>query len=281
MRSSIVILLLILIILPCLGCSKDMNGNKTTDKFTTLHGDSIKSRFETPEGFRRITADRNSFGEYLRNLKLKPEGTIVKNYDGSIKQPMDVYEAVLDIDVGDKDLQQCADAIMRLRAEHLFQQQRYDDIAFNFTNGFRAEYSKWRGGYRIIVKDKNVSWYKKFESSDTYDSFRGYLDIVFTYAGTLSLSKELAPAEITDIQIGNIFIRGGSPGHAVIVVDVAVNEITQEKLFILAQSYMPAQDIQILKNPMNKSLSPWYSDKFDGDLITPEWIFKKSELKRF
>jgi hypothetical protein len=281
MRSSIIIIFLILIILPCPGCSKDMNGNKTVDRYTTSHGDSIKSRFETPAGFRRIKADRNSFGEYLRNLELKPEGTIVKNYDGSIKQPQDVYEAVLDIDVGDKDLQQCADAIMRLRVEYLYQQQRYDDIAFNFTNGFRAEYSKWRSGYRIIVKGKNVSWYKKFDSSDTYDNFRGYLDIVFTYAGTLSLSKELAPAEITDIKIGDIFIRGGSPGHAVIVVDVAVNENTQEKLFILAQSYMPAQDIQILKNPMNKSLSPWYSDKIDGDLITPEWIFKKSELKRF
>jgi hypothetical protein len=104
---------------------------------------------------------------------------------------------------------------------------------------------------------------------------------VFTYAGTLSLSKELAHADITNLQIGDILIRGGSPGHAIIVVDLAINENTGEKIFILAQSYVPAQDIQILKNPGNGKISPWYSKKIEGDLITPEWIFKKSELKRF
>ncbi|MBN2610182.1 MAG: hypothetical protein JXB00_01355, partial [Bacteroidales bacterium] len=53
------------------------------------------------------------------------------------------------------------------------------------------------------------------------------------------------------------------------------------KVFLLAQSYMPAQDIQILKNPNDKSISPWYSLDFEGDLITPEWTFKKTDLKRF
>jgi hypothetical protein len=44
---------------------------------------------------------------------------------------------------------------------------------------------------------------------------------------------------------------------------------------------MPAQDMHILVNPMNNSLSPWYSVQFVGDLITPEWTFKKEHLKRF
>jgi len=35
---------------------------------------------------------------------------------------------VLDVRVGNKNLQQCADAIMRLRAEYLFQQQWYNAI---------------------------------------------------------------------------------------------------------------------------------------------------------
>jgi len=46
------------------------------------------------------------------------------------------------------------------------------------------------------------------------------------------------------------------PGHAVIVVDMA-EDAKGQRAFLLAQSYMPAQDIHILKNPMDADLSPW------------------------
>jgi hypothetical protein len=56
---------------------------------------------------------------------------------------------------------------------------------------------------------------------------------------------------------------------------------TGDKLFLLAQSYMPAQEIHILKNPNNKNTSPWYSTKNLTTLKTPEWIFTKDDIKRF
>ena len=72
-------------------------------------------------------------------------------------------------------------------------------------------------------------------------------------------------------------------GHAVIVVDVAIYTQTGKKVFLLTQSYMPAQQIQILVNPANRGLSPWYelSDNDEGKLYTPEWVFEKKDLKRF
>ena len=103
---------------------------------------------------------------------------------------------------------------------------------------------------------------------------------IFNYAGTYSLEKELQQIPINDVQIGDVFIQGGFPGHAVVVVDMAENE-TGEKRFMLAQSYMPAQDIHILKNPTNRKLSPWYSTNFEGNLYTPEWTFEASDLRRF
>jgi len=281
MKTKYKILLAIILItaLPLQSCDKKQPDTKHISKDTTGH--TVKTRFTLPEGYTRITTEKNSFAQYLQNLPLKPEGTKALNYDGSEKQPNNVYIAVVNIDVGEKDLQQCADAIMRLRAEYLFQQLKYDEIKFNFTNGFTAQYIKWRQGYRISVKGNNVNWIKKYEQNTSYDEFRKYLDLVFTYAGTLSLEKELTPIQTNEIEIGSVFIKGGSPGHAVIVVDLAENKTTGEKIFLLAQSFMPAQDIQILKNPNSQNLSPWYSTKIEDTLETPEWTFKKSQLRKF
>jgi hypothetical protein len=107
------------------------------------------------------------------------------------------------------------------------------------------------------------------------------MELIFNYAGTLSLSKELNSVDINNLQIGDVFIQGGRPGHAVIVVDVSINKETNEKLFLLAQSYMPAQETQILKNPNNPVISPWYNADFNGELNLPEWTFRSSDLKRF
>jgi hypothetical protein len=86
---------------------------------------------------------------------------------------------------------------------------------------------------------------------------------------------------LSELSVGDVFIQGGLPGHAVIIVDMAVNKNTGEKLFLLAQSYMPAQEIQILKNPNNSSISPWYTASFTTEIFTPEWTFRETDLKRF
>lgn len=169
---------------------------------------------------------------------------------------------------------------MLLGAEYLYSLEEYDKISFNFVSGFKAEYKKWMEGYRIKVEGNNVSYYKAAEPSNTYESFRKYMNMVFAYSGTLSLEKELSAVDINDMQVGDVFIIGGSPGHAVIVVDIAVNDL-DEKVFLLAQSYMPAQQTQILINPMDEDISPWYSLEGKDKLRTPEWTFELDTLKRF
>jgi hypothetical protein len=86
---------------------------------------------------------------------------------------------------------------------------------------------------------------------------------------------------IHDIKAGDVFIRGGTPGHAVIVLDVAINRESGKKIFLLAQSYMPAQEIHILNNPNREDLSPWYEEDFGDELITPQYTFTNNELMRF
>lgn len=250
-------------------------------QFANSQGKTIKERFVVPKGYSRTTESKNSFGEYLRNLPLKPSGSLVKYYNRSSKANNKVYDAVVDLPIGDKDLHQCADAIMRLRADYFYSQKQYDKIHFNFTNGFRFDYYKWRQGYRIVVKGNKTSWVKTTKPSDSKEDYWKYLEMVFNYAGTASLSKEMKTIPVSDMQIGDVFIKGGFPGHAVIVVDMAKNG--NEKLFLLAQSYMPAQELQILLNPNISSNNKvcWYALTDNPALETPEWNFKSSELKRF
>lgn len=243
-------------------------------------GSIIKDRFVPPRGFDRVSYPDNSFAAFLQQLPLKPSGSRVKYYNGAEKAPGQVYLAVVDMDVGKRDLQQCADAVMRLRGEYLYGQERYDDIRFDLTNGFDMAFAKWRQGYRIKVSGNTVSWIKTKSASYSYGQFRSYMNMVFAYAGTLSLARELNAVPVEDIQVGDVLIQGGSPGHAVIVVDMAINK-AGEKRFLLAQSYMPAQEIQVLQDPKQASPSPWYALPPGERLETPEWNFTVHDLKRF
>lgn len=255
--------------------------NHAEQELITPDALNIEGRFPAPEGLVRVEADSNSFTHYLRTLPLKPHGENVRLFNGREKSPDGVYCAVIDLPIGTKDLHQCADAVIRLRAEYLWNNKRYAEIHFDFTNGFRADYSQWMLGKRVVVNGNHCSWVAKAAASNTHDDLWNYLETVFMYAGTRSLEKELTPANWQDMQPGDVLIQGGSPGHAVIVVDMVVNEASGEKRFLLAQSYMPAQEIQILVNPDQPEISPWYRLDATDVVKTPEWTFKTTNLKRF
>ena len=141
------------------------------------------------------------------------------------------------------------------------------------------DYPEWMKGNRLAVNGNKTRWVKSGAPSNTYADFRAYMDIIFTYAGTISLAKSLHPKNIDDIAIGDVFVYGGSPGHAVIVVEVA-ESTSGGKVFMIAQSFMPAQEIHILKNYGDESISPWYKNSIT-ELNTPQWSFKINELKSF
>lgn len=245
----------VLLLHSCNNAANVKNSDKTTAPADKNRYSFIKT-IPAPEGFIRTAADSSSFAAWLRNIDLKEDRT-VHLFNGTEKRNQFAQFAVLNISVGNKDLQQCADAVMRLRAEYLFARQRFTEIVFY---------------------DNNKTAYP-FSKPYTREHFFGYLQQVFGMCGSASLSKQLKSSnDFSNIQPGDVLIRGGFPGHAVIVTDVAQNS-SGNKIFMLAQSYMPAQEIHVLNNPMNESLSPWYEVTDAATIITPEYIFKRNELK--
>jgi hypothetical protein len=242
--------------------------------------DPLERRIQPPVGFQRLKCAERSFGIWLRALPVKPGRPDVRLFDGRRKSNQDAHYAVLDIDVGNRDLQQCADAVIRVRAEYLRSVGCEDSIQFHFTSGDLVPWARWRSGQRPVLTTNRMSWRATGQPDLSYAGFRRYLDEIFTYAGSASLERELMvvtdPARPAP---GDVYVQGGSPGHAVLVADVCVN--TQgERMFLLAQSYMPAQEIHILVNP-GSPCSPWYPAGQLGRLITPEWIFDYRQLRRF
>lgn len=251
--------ILLSIILPFLSSCQDIAGQPAAKPAATASPTLHKvSDIALPAGYSRINGRDSSFASWLRQLPLKADNKVYL-YNGSLKPNQGAQYAVLDIPIGKKDLQQCADAVMRMRAEYFYRRGQFDRIWFTDNNG------------------------KKYACPAGVDQarFEKYLENVYAWCGTLSLEKQLKwVASFGDIQSGDVLIKGGSPGHAVMVMDVAVNK-AGEKIYLLAQSYMPAQSIHILKNPMDEASSPWYKAGNERVIETPEWTFNQQQLRRW
>lgn len=286
-------LLSILILL--LNCEKSGNASpkKTVEKITeeaTMHStlkintdqNTIKERFPAPEGYAYMNVHQNSFEEYIENFPLKKYGSPILKYDGTEIGTQHLHEAIFDIDTGTKDLQQCADAIIRLRAEYLFKMKKFDDIKFHFTSGDLMTWNDYKNGTRAFVNGNSVQFKKTEKLDDSYENFRKYLDLIFTYAGTISLNKETKPVlKTNDLKVGDILITSGSPGHIVFIAGVSENQ-KGEKLFLLAEGFTPAQSIHVLKNPFDTKISPWYElDVNSHETKTARYFFEPSNFRSF
>lgn len=236
-------------------------------------GTTLETRIAVPEGYMRISADAGSFTAFLRQYGLKEADAPLLLYDGTKKPRQNVHAAIFTMPVTDTDLQQCADSVIRMWAEYYYQTGQYEKIRFHFTNGFLCEYTKWIQGYRISVTGNEVSWEKRESNADSYAVFENYLETVFCYAGTLSMETyDTASVDLKDLDVGDVLLQGGSPGHVVMAVDVCENE-QGERAFLFGQGYMPAQEFHVIKNPAHEE-DPWYYEtELTFPLKTAEYTF--------
>jgi aspartyl/glutamyl-tRNA(Asn/Gln) amidotransferase C subunit len=231
------------------------------------------ARFAPPRGFVRVDEAPGSFGAWLRTLPLADRATPVTSYRGDVLHAASA--AVAAIDVGSADLQQCADSIIRLHAEWRWASGARG-VSYRAASGAQMPWARWARGERPVVKGATLSWEPGAKAASDHGAFRKYLDQVFTYANTGSLSVQGAKVRRSELRPGDFVVEAGSPGHAVLVLDVARAKDGRQ-VALLGQGYMPAQSFQVLRPAAGQV---WFSLD-DDTLRTPFWEpFAWSSLRR-
>jgi hypothetical protein len=242
---------------------------------------SLACRVAAPAGCVRLPAEKGSYAHWLRHLPLLPEKTPVRSYLGDIilAGSSRHLAAVVDLDVGKRDRQQCADTIMRLRGEYLHWRGQADRTRFFWAGGARFSYQQWRQGIRPVKQGRKWVFARRARPSQGYGSFRRYLGYMFSWTGSLHQMGE-PRVKAGKLEPGDFFIQGGSPGHAVVVLDLC-RDATGRLRGVIGQGFMPAQDLHLLRAASDGS--PWFRlDPSQPTVHTPLWRpFHWSDLRRF
>lgn len=242
---------------------------------------TIKTRVNPPIGYTRVNYPDKTFQDYLRNYDLKVFGTKIINYDDSEYYWQQGHIGILNVPVPKNGLQQCADALIRIRSEYLWDSNRRDEIGFNFTSGHYCSWKKYADGFRPKINGNKVTFLKTASENHSKENFYIYLNLIYTYSGTLSLSNELPKIKDSkNLKIGDMLIKGGSPGHIVMICDEVVN-VKGDKLFLLFQGNTPAQSVHLVKNLDNTLISPWYKLEKDAFIPVSNYTFGSSKFVRF
>jgi hypothetical protein len=243
--------------------------------------DTLEARIAPKRGFVRLPVTPGSFGAFLRGLPLAAPGTPVMSYAGDVIRAADHpnVAAVAAIDVGKRDLQQCADSIVRLHAEWRFAAGGRDQ-AYRAASGMQLSFPRFAQGERLQVTEGKPRLFPGARPSEpTHALLRTWLDDVFGWTNTGALVRDARKVALAELRPGDFFVVSGSPyGHAVLVLDVAKNAEGRRAL-LLGQGFVPAQSFHVLRTSAGEA---WFElDEEAGEIKTPFWSpFPFSSLRR-
>ena len=112
---------------------------------------SVISEILPPRGFHFFLGKDSMYANWILNQKLRKDKNVYL-YNHKLKQNQQAQFAVLDMDIGKKDLVQCADAVIKLRADYFFQKGKFEQIIFYATSGQLLDFCRWQAGTRWKIK---------------------------------------------------------------------------------------------------------------------------------
>ena len=227
--------------------------------------ETVQEAYPPPSGSQTLRAD--AFGSWLQELEMLPQGSPILAYDGR-----EIHHRGRPIDLGlvRGDLQQCADSAIRLRAEWLKATNApVSTLSFYATSGDPLPWQRFLDGERPYATNNRIHW--RQESNPP--GWEEWLRAVFTWAGTRSLAAyETIP--VTEPRAGDLLVEPGSPGHAVVILNVATRG--DQLFFLLGEGYMPAQQFHVEHGPHEG----WWEWKETG-LRLPAFHMGPDSLRRW
>lgn len=167
---------------------------------------------------------------------------------------------------------------MRIWAEYLFEQQRFSAIRFHIRNGKAIPYQQWTQGMNILV-DNRAYWTKTPYNPLQYRTFRRYLDFIFQYSDFQTVLRDVESVAASDLAPGDLLLRDD---RAMMVLDMAVNRESGERMVLLACGGTPAQSIRVLQNAAQKDMpGAWFKIGEQGAINTGAVEFLPADFYRF
>ena len=222
--------------------------------------ETLEAAYPVPSGF--VRKSDSAFGQWLRTRSVADPNVPILTYDGRV---VGHKGRVIALEMVSGDRQQCADSIIRLRAEWELESGHLP--SFHATSGDPMPWKRFVQGEKPYEKDGRIAW--KQGSSKRWED---YLSRVFIWAGTASLAAYDTEAALNPTA-GDVMVQGGFPGHAILLLDVV--ERGDERLVLVGEGYMPAQNFHVEHGPVDG----WWRWK-DGVSLN-HWRLKADTLRRF
>jgi len=236
-----------------------------------------------PAGFSRVPAEVGTYAWWLRHLPVLGPAEPLRYHDGTVvPRGNSTVAAIVDLDTGKRDLQQCMDVLLRLRAEYLRAAGLERRIAFRYVGGRYYTWSSWKKGLRPDRATPDLRLVPRAAWGDSRGNFLHYLQTLYYDTGTMHHQNEpkVAPA---DLAIGDFFVYAPSnahaTGHAVVVLDLAVSA-SGERRIVVGQGDTPATDFHVLRDPKGSAWFPIPATDFLGTFLWPT-PFSWDMLRRF
>jgi hypothetical protein len=240
----------------------------------------LTERIPLPTGFSRVPVQNGTFADWLRYLPAMPEGTPVRNAKKEIVLPADHagLAAVVALQPQTARTLVASNMLVRLRAEYLWASGKLDQAAFHFASGHLSSWREWADGYRSTVKGREVSLSKSAPPDSSRTSFCGYLEGIFKYGNFDSLHHDTDKAADGAVEGGDVFLRRGRAGHAVMVLDVATDPRGCVAV-LLGEGGSPPQTFHVLRG---KDGSPWFPLSRSAPIdLGPKGTFQLADLRHW